>query len=468
MRILLLVPIRKKSFWVMPPLGVGYIATALLKRGHEVIILDAHARKLDIQSLITRINDINPDALGISMFSTDIWVVDKISEIVKKNRPDTTIFVGGPHPSSVPYEVLNQLKWVDYAFQGEGEISIVDFIDCLVSKRDFNEYANKIPGLIYRAEKNIVCNDPIFYDGIDSFEYPPWGTLLDLSVYHKFMPTFQARTMKSVPIVITRGCPYGCTFCVGHKISGKKMRSRSIDNVISEIKLLYDKFKIKEILIVDDNFTYDPSFVAEFCKSLIQNKIKIIWTMPNGVRLNSLTDEILPLMKKSGCHSLVVGIESGSQRILNKMKKGLNLELIREKVQLAKQYGLPVHAFFILGYPDETMEDIIKTKRLALDLDIVGATFSLFCPIPGSEITESLIDKKEINPSFMDISKGSLAIPVYSPVSISLKKLKKIQQKIMLRFYLRPKIIFYYMKMLLPIRRAVYFIRVGIGYFFGK
>ena len=98
MRILLLVPIREKSFWVMPPLGLGYIASALLKRGHEVIILDAHAIKLDIQSLIKRINDINPDALGISMFSTDILVVDKISEIVKKNRPDTTIFVGGPHP----------------------------------------------------------------------------------------------------------------------------------------------------------------------------------------------------------------------------------------------------------------------------------------------------------------------------------------------------------------------------------
>jgi radical SAM superfamily enzyme YgiQ (UPF0313 family) len=452
----------------MPPLGLGYLATALLKRGYEVVILDAHAERLDMQSVIKRINEVDPDVLGITMFSTDVSVVDKISEIIKRNRPNTITLAGGPHPSSAPYEVLNQLKWIDYAFQGEGEISVPKFIDCLTSKKDITGWANKIPGLIYRTEKGIICNEPIFYENVDSFGHPPWGTVLDLSLYHKFMPTFQARTMKSAPIVVTRGCPYRCTFCVGYKISGRKMRSRSLESVISEIKLLYYKFKVEEILITDDNFIHNSSFVIEFCKSLIENNIKIKWTMHNGIRLNSLTEEILPWMKKSGCHSIVLGIESGSQKILNNMKKGLNLNLIREKVSLVRRCSLPIHAFFILGYPDETIEDIMKTKQLALELDLVGATFSLFCPLPGSEITEQLKSEKKIEYSSLHLSKGSLAIPVYSPDSISIKKLKRIQQMIMIQFYLRPKIIFYYIKMIFPLKRTLYFIRVGIKYFSGR
>ncbi|MFQ5957447.1 MAG: B12-binding domain-containing radical SAM protein, partial [Candidatus Brocadiales bacterium] len=390
-----------------------------------------------------------------------------MTRLVKPHHPQMPIFVGGPHPSSAQADVLNQLVEVDFAFQGEGELGVPVLVRHTSNgSKTATNGLGEIPGLIYRSQEGVKCNPPVFYKDLDSFGYPPWGQVLDLSPYRQFMPTFQARTKNSAPIVVTRGCPYNCTFCVGYKISGKGMRSRSLESTIEEVELLYRKFGIREIIIIDDNFTFDPSFVTKFCETLLKKQLDIKWVMPNGIRLNTLTRDLLIKMKESGCHSIVIGVESGSQRILKHMRKSLTLETIKEKVSLARSVGFPVHGFFILGYPEETLEDILKTEEVALRVPFTGATFSLFCPLPGSDIRKILEKRGEVRADETEPLQDSFSIPTYAPRGMTFSKLKRLQRKIMLRFYMRPRIIYHYLRSLFPLSRTWYVVRAGLRYFF--
>ena len=218
------------------------------------------------------------------------------------------------------------------------------------------------------------------------------------------------------PIIITRGCPFACTYCAGYLVSGKKIRHRSIDKVIEEIEVLYHKYGIREIHIEDDNFTFYHDLVYEFCKKLKEHNLNISWTCPNGVRLDSLDKELLLTMKEAGLYSISVGIESGSDKILKDMKKNLTKEKIREKIELIKDCGLEVSGFFIIGYPTETKKDIMDTINFAGSLDLKRAGFSLFKPFPGTEATRQLVEKGELKEmSDEDWAHFVLADAVYAP-----------------------------------------------------
>ena len=199
------------------------------------------------------------------------------------------------------------------------------------------------------------------------------------------------------------------------------------------------KYSIKEIHIEDDNFTMNQDFVKEFCKKLINKNFGITWTCPNGVRLDTLDEQLIRLMKKSGLYSLSVGIESGSDRIRRLMRKNLDARTIQEKIKLIRKCGIDVVGFFILGYPGETIEDINKTIDFALKLDLKRATFSAFKPFPGTDIYNELMKNKEIGK--LDYNKFSLDQIVWSPKGITLKQLKNLRRKAFFKFYSRSKIL---------------------------
>ena len=241
---------------------------------------------------------------------------------------------------------------------------------------------------------NIVVNKQQHIENLDSLEMPAWN-LMGLNSYPKIPPTLLFKKQPFAPISVTRGCPFSCTFCAAH-IHGRKIRSRSIDNVLMEIDLLYRDYGIREFYIVDDNFTADKAMVKKFCSEIINRKYDIAFCNPNGVRLDTLDMEMLTLMKKAGWYYLSVGIESGSQPVLDHMKKRINITLVREKVSIIRKAGLEVYGFFIVGYPTETLEDIKKTVNLALELDLIGANFSCFHPLPGTAIFEMLVQNGKI------------------------------------------------------------------------
>ena len=278
-----------------------------------------------------------------------------------------------------------------------------------------------------------------FIENLNKLEYPAWE-LLHPDKY-PFAPSGAfAKNKKIASIITSRGCPYSCTFCAASKISGTKIRKRNIENIIGEIKLLRKKLGIKEIHIIDDNFTNDRSFVIDFCQTLIKEGINISWACSNGVRLDSLNEELLKLMEKSGCYSLLVGIESGTQRILDHMNKKVTIATMREKIKLIKtKTNIRITGLFILGYPEETLKDIEATIKFSTELKLDRASFNNFMPLPGSDIYKEL----EANGELDGLSGDEIYLynAQYAPKSMSLRELKNLQLKAYFKFYFNLRVI---------------------------
>ena len=463
--ILLARPISFRMPIIIPPVGLGYLATALRKSGFNVSILDCAKEKYDFndfESFIAR-NEYN--IIGLQLFTADFESVKKMLGMIKSANKKIVTIVGGAHPSCTARTILDQLPNTDYAFHGEAEKGIVDLINHLIFNKG-KENLSHISGLIFRddntdtgnengqLEKKTFINVPYYEDNLDKLGLPAWD-LIPPNSYPNTPHGVVARKFPIAPIFLTRGCPFPCTFCGAKTITGRKLRSRSVNNVIQEIKLLNKKFGIREIHIEDDNFTLSKPYVKDFCESLILNGLNLPWACPNGVRLDTLDLEILQLMKKSGCYSFAVGIESGSPRILRHMKKKISLELIEEKIDLCSQVGIKTTGFFIVGYPTETREDILKTIEFAKKLKLDRAEFANFLPLPGTEAYNYLVAKKQFeNENWENFLPNRYV--VYSPPGISFKELRKLQQKAIFEFYLRPRIIFGIMKEIRSLRHFWY------------
>ncbi len=430
---------------IIPPFSLGYLATAI-RKNHEVEILDGLKEKLTLEKFGQILKEKRFDVVGIQVFTFQVFQARDYLKTVKEILPQAKIILGGPHPSSSPLNIFDFFPETDWAFRGEAEIGLAKLLDLVAASEDTPKNLTEVPGLIWRNDGKTMVNEQIFIDNLDELGFLAWDLIrpdmYPLAPHGGFFKNYPI-----APIIITRGCPFFCTYCAGHLISGKKIRSRSADNVIAEIELLYNKYGIREIHIEDDNFTFNRRLVEEFCEKLKEKKFNISWTCPNGVRLDTLTEDFLLLMKSSGLYSVSVGVESGSAKILKDMKKSLTKEQIREKINLIKKCGLEISGFFIIGYPTETKKDIIETINFAKSLDLKRVGFSLFKPFPGTEITKELLARGELrNMTEEDWGRFVLADAVYAPPGFTKEEMKKWRKKALLSFYLRPRIIFKFLR----------------------
>lgn len=427
---------------LIPPIGLGYLVTALRKR-NRVEVLDGIKEKLTLEKFAEILKNKKYDVIGISIFTFHVMRVREYINLIRKISPDAKIILGGPHPSCAFANIFQFFPEIDWAFRGEAEVGFARLMDLLSKNKNISsEDLATVPGLIWRIDGRTVANERIFVDDLDQFGTPSWDVLrpdtYPLAPHGGFFKNFPI-----APIIITRGCPFSCTYCAGHLISGKKIRFRSVEGVIEEITMLYHQYGIREIHIEDDNFTFNRQFVVDFCRKLKENNLDISWTCPNGVRLDTLDEELLLIMKDAGLYSISVGVESGSERILKDMKKSLTKKVIKEKIALIKKCGLEVSGFFIIGYPTETINDIMETINFSLELDLKRAGFSLFKPFPGTEITRRLIESGELKEmSDEDWARFVLADAVYAPKGFTREQMKELRKKALKRFYFRPKIMF--------------------------
>ena len=436
MKVLLVNPITRNISLSSPDLGLGYLAKALERENHPVYILDCVNLRLTFNNFEDYIASFDFDVIGFRVFSTDLFSVKKSLLIVKKRRPDAKIILGGAHPSAFPEQTLQYFEEADFAIRGEAETGLADLISNF-SKLDIVR-KTQIPGLIWRNNGEIISNPPIFPEDLDSLGYPDWD-LINPSNY-PFQTSYLTKSKIVAPLLMTRGCPYQCTFCSCRSVTGHKIRSHSVSYIIEEIKFLKSNFGIKEVCFIDDNFLVFKDLVSNLCEQMIKQKINIKWSC-FGIRLDLLDKEILSLMEKSGCYLLTVGIESGSQRILDHMKKKLTLDLIKEKITLIKTTThIKIIGNFILGYPLEKEEDIYKTIRIAKSLPLSGANFFPFHPTPGTEIFDKLLTKKELKTINWNLM-GQDRRP-YIPEGISKQKFTWLFVLAFLNFYMRPRIIF--------------------------
>jgi len=427
-----------RTSMLIPNHGLGYLATALKKEEHHVDIVDCIRDRIGPKQLANLASVNKYKIIGFQVYTFDLKIFRKYLEELTSS--DCILIAGGPHPSSDPVNFLGQFHQISYCIRGEAESSLPKLIELLDREpQPRTDQLAEIPGLYYR-DQNLVCgSDPEYVSDLDSLGFPDWSQISPSSYPVAPQGTF-TQHLPYAPIIITRGCPYPCTFCAGKLISGKKIRSRSVQHVITELQFLSNTYGIKEFHIQDDNFTHDRDYVIEFCSKLIDSGLNLSWSCPNGIRLDSVDEKMLSAMESAGCYSVAVGIESGSQRILDLMKKKTSVSEISDRINLIRRVtSWHITGFFILGYPGETESEMIDTIKYSKQLPIDKANFGILMPLPGTEASKAA-QKMGWNPEKHLFRMSEYRSP-FNPPGIHPWKFKWLFIWAYCSFYARPKIL---------------------------
>ncbi len=381
MRVVLVAP-NSKAHTVTPPLGLGYLASSLRKRGHEPAIVDLAKLRLGGKSAAAAVLKQAPGLIGVSVLSTAYLPARRLIRAIRARRPELPLVVGGPHITALPEDALENLE-VGLGVIGEGEHVFPELVDRVASGMLVDD---GIPSLCHYQGGSAACSPRApFINDLDSLPFPAWD-LIDPRTYPDLSHQLLHKKFPVAPVMTSRGCPFDCNFCASTTLWGRGWRTRSYGNVVDEIELLARDYQVKEIHFEDDNFTLKASHAAAICEEVIRRGLDIVWCTPNGVRVDSLTDELVRLMKRSGCYGLAFGIESGSQAILDHNNKKLDLDNVAAKIEMVKRHNIETHGFFIVGLPGETVDTIKETIRFARRMPLDRANFALLAPLPGSDI----------------------------------------------------------------------------------
>jgi len=385
------------------PIGLMYLAAVLQKTNFKVEILDTFMVEpvfqrngdettvgMPFERISQEINAKKPDIVGISgPFTCQIGNTIKISNLVKRVNSNIITITGGPHVTLVAGTFLQEAKDVDIIVRGEGEYALLEIAQAIESSKPLND----IKGIAYRQDGKIVLTPPRpFIENLDEIPYPAYD-LVNMEQYLSPKKIgYRSFRDRAVSMITSRGCPFNCCFCSVHLHMGKKFRAHSADYVINHIQFVVDKFKVQNVFFEDDNLTLDLKRFESICEGIISRKIKIGWETPNGVRADCLNIDLLKKMKQSGCKSVFIGVESGDQRILDSVIcKGLDLNRVVEFAKNAMEIGLKTGAFYIIGFPGETKENMQRTVDFALKLKHdydVGMHLFMATPSYGTRLYE--------------------------------------------------------------------------------
>ena len=393
------------------PLGLAYVAGALEQAGHEVRIWDGQ-----VQPLMWFAPSFTPQLIGITMNTPSYDVVKKLSATLKKSWPDVPIVLGGPHPTVRPEDTLRDIPEADVVVKGEGEKAIFDAI-------------NKGS---YRFVASTATGD------LDTLPLPA-RHLLPMKQYQ--ITASRNKGHHAYTVIVARGCPFNCAFCC--RLHGRKVRFHSIDRVIQEIELLVRDYDAKEINLEADTITVNRNWVYSLCDALISSGLnhRISWTCES--RVDTVDEAMLRYMKLAGCWQISYGVETGTQRLLDFIKKGITLEQVRETFRATKKAGINIRAFFMLGIPTETREESYATIRFARQLRANWSQFTLCTPFPGTALQEwvSTNEPGKLSRNWGDFKThggwitGNLA---YTPKGRTQSEMKALQKRAYRSVYLRP------------------------------
>ena len=431
MKVLLLRPAaEKKSMARVLPLGLLAIGSVLKRAGHQVKILDLRISNSPDEELESVMRSFDPQVVGIGVMTIEgkYGFVDAAK--VKEINPGVTIVFGGPHCSHEPQFILNDPN-VDLMVSGEGDLTIVELIDALEQDRDIKN----VPGIAYKKNGSYIrtADRPVIRD-LDKFDQE--YDLINLERYFNFQssmdffPVF--RNKRFLPLVTSRGCPFKCTYC--HDIFDKSIQYRSPKAVVDEIEYLINEYGIREFHIVDDVFNVNMKRAKIVLDAIIQRNLNIHISFPNGLRADFFDDELIDKMQRAGVYRMALGIESGSQRIQDMIKKDLDINIIYDVVEKLTRARMSVHGFFMLGFPSETRDEMKETIDFACDLGLTTANFSLVIPNPGTDLRQTFIESRESN--FEDFSEYTFDAASCNASEVEGDDLVKLKREANRKFYL--------------------------------
>ncbi|MDD5085962.1 MAG: radical SAM protein [Candidatus Omnitrophica bacterium] len=423
------------------PLNIAYLASYLRKyskREHEICIIDAEGLRYSYKEVERDFKSINPDMVAITMPTPAYYNVVEIAKIIKKHNPRIFVVVGGPHPSALPTEVLEDTAEIDFAIAGEGEASFTKLVDTLGENGDPKD----IEGLTYRSDGQIIHNPSRFFiKDLDAIPFPA----RDLLPNKLYQPSLAKRIGKRdgplINMLSSRGCPYDCIYCESKVIWSRRPRLRSPRNIVDEMEECVKKYNAAEINFHDDIFSINRERTLEICRLIQERKLDIPWCCMT--RVDFVWEDVLAEMKRAGCGLVNFGFESGSDEILKSMNKNTTVKAAREAMKICKKIGIRTMGNFMIGNIGETEETIRQTINFAKELNTDTMGVFVAIPYPGTDLF-----KKAENLGYLkkglcwrDFCIVSSCLPPMRLPNLSPERLRYWQSKAIREFYFRPSYI---------------------------
>lgn len=421
-------------FW--PPLGLLYIGASLRKHGHHVQFIDGSFCSHKV--LVERVQEEKPQLVGVYA-NTPLWrKAIRTIEDIKERCPETVVAVGGPMPMAWKERCFEDCSKIDLVFCCEGEHALPEVIKAIESGTPLDA----ITGILFKDEEGTVVRTPQrpVIEDLDALPFPAWDLLGDIRKYRATPGTYRQEPVGCV--FSSRGCPNRCIFCFQY--GPKRIRYRSPGNVISEIQELVHEYGVKEIRFLDDNFTIDKDRAYEMCRLIRKEAPGITWYISDRVDAADL--ELYREMRRSGCWAVLFGAESGVQKNMETLRKGVTVEQTVHAVRTAKRAGLKVYTPFIFGTPGETFQDGLKTIEFACKLDPYYANFHTITPYPGTILFRNAAKYGQLSSNVEDFTFEHGA---FVPNTMTRQELLELRSLAFRRFYGRPA---YLLRRLLDIR----------------
>jgi len=442
------------------PINLAYLAAYLREHGITVGIVDYEVRPYsdeDLRSLLLRER---PDLLGVSCMTPSILAGAHICRICKEELTGVPTVVGGPHANGLPIRTLEQFESFDYLVFGEGEVTLLELCQMV---RDGGS-PTAIDGLVYRLEGRIAQNAPrALIRNLDDLPMPARDLLQSGGRVGHSSRGFSSR-LRAVEVFTSRGCPIGCFFCAIQATFGKTLRFRSplaIDNEIAQVQRSQG---VDHVIISDDAFTMQQDRAFELCEVFVRRGLTS-WNC--NTRVNAITRDLLSSMKASGCEKVSFGVESGSQRIMDRIGKKITVEQVVQAVRWAREVGIKhVEGNFIVGaHPTETMDDIRQTLKMMRNLPFTIVSVTVIVPYPGTPVYDWMVRNNAID---SDVSWEDFVMfgkpPKWRTEHFSAGDLLDIQRMLTRKFFLNPGYIAQRLMDIRSLDELRYWVESGVSY----
>ncbi|TKJ28068.1 MAG: B12-binding domain-containing radical SAM protein [Chloroflexi bacterium B3_Chlor] len=377
-------PHKRTDKYLEYPIYLGYIVAVLEEAGVEVGFIDGVMEEMSIADFSRAVSSTRPDLVVIECSTPSIDYDLETARAVKDSVDGTSVALIGSHATFFHEEILSDNPAVDAICRGEAEMTVKELALSLSSGDDLRQ----VKGLSYREGEEVRVNPvrPLIQD-LDSLPFPARHIVRHdgyrAAIYSGDCPT---------AMVSSRGCPHHCIYCLWPEtLYGHKFRARSAANVVDEMEHVVRDYGVDEIYFDDDCLTLNKNRVLEMCRLLLKRGVDVKWIVQS--RVDTVDREVLTAMKEAGCHYILFGVESGSPKMLEIMKKRISLDRGRQAFKDCRELGIRTQAFFLFGVPGETQETVEETIEFAKEIDADSTQFAIVIPHPGTELYETCMEQ---------------------------------------------------------------------------
>ena len=403
-------------------LGLGYLAAVLEKNNYKVDVIDCQVLKLSPEEFKSEISKRQPDIVGVTSSTLTYQSGLKLVKIVKEACPNCITIAGGSHVTFWDDKALQECSELDIVVRREGENTMLELVQRIEAEESYDD----VLGTTCRKDGKIIRNpDRPYIEDLDSLPFPA----------RHLWPMEKFRKLEDVLYLTTsRGCVYWCEFCTTVRMHGRKYRMRSPKNVVDELEFLNKTYGVSKFTFCDDAFTVDQPRTEELCSEILKRGLKIQWNC--GTRVDMITKDLLAKMKQAGCITVWFGVESGTQQVLDAMKKGISPELTIKVLGWVRELGLKPVPNVILGFPGETKKSAWKTIKFVekISPDDVGF-YNVATPFPGTPMYDTVKEKGWLRVTDFDLY--DTTHPTFETPQLSMKDLGKLREGAFHHYYLR-------------------------------